>query len=121
MHISMGMLLIMMFLGIADVIFRYFLKTDHRTLEVSRFFSQDRPFSLAYAQYAKAHIAVDVFSSRFPPRVQAIVGLAITFGQLSSSLLLLESDTSCHRSLAKRVGRSQISWCLFILLILSFQ
>lgn len=79
MHISMGMLLMMMLLGIADVIGRYFFKNPIiGTLEIFEILLPGIVlFSLAHTQRAKAHIAVDVFYLRFPPRFRAIVGLAI--------------------------------------------
>jgi TRAP-type C4-dicarboxylate transport system permease small subunit len=78
-HLSMGLLLIMMLLGFADVFGRYFLNRPIiGTLEVFEILLPGIVlFSLAHAQRVKAHIAVDVFSSRFPSRVRAIVGLLI--------------------------------------------
>jgi TRAP-type C4-dicarboxylate transport system permease small subunit len=78
-HISMGMLLVMMLLGFADVFGRYALNRPIiGTLEIFEILLPGIVlFSLACAQRAKAHIAVDVFYSRFPPRVRTIAGLAI--------------------------------------------
>jgi TRAP-type C4-dicarboxylate transport system permease small subunit len=78
-HLSMGMLLIMMLLGFADVFGRYLLNRPIiGTLEVFEILLPGIVlFSLAHAQRVKAHIAVDVFSSRFPSRVRVIVGLLI--------------------------------------------
>ena len=78
-HVSMGMLLIMMLLGFADVFGRYLLNRPIiGTLEVFEILLPGIVlFSLAHAQRGKAHIAVDVFSSRFPSRVRAVVGLVI--------------------------------------------
>ncbi len=78
-HISMGMLLIMMLLGFADVFGRYLLNRPIiGTLEVFEILLPGIVlFSLAHAQRAKAHIAVDVFTSRFPLRVRTIVGFLI--------------------------------------------
>jgi TRAP-type C4-dicarboxylate transport system permease small subunit len=78
-HISMGMLLIMMLLGFADVFGRYLLNRPIiGTLEVFEILLPGIVlFSLAHAQRARAHIAVDVFSSRFPSRVRVIVSLLI--------------------------------------------
>ncbi len=78
-HISMGMLLIMMLLGFADVFGRYLL--NHPIIGTLEVFEILLPgivlFSLAHAQRAKAHIAVDVFTSRFPSRVRTIVRFVI--------------------------------------------
>ena len=78
-YFSMGMLLVMMLLGFADVVGRYFLrKPIIGTLEIFEILLPGIVlFSLAHAQRAKAHIAVDVFYSRFPSRVRTIVGLVI--------------------------------------------
>jgi TRAP-type C4-dicarboxylate transport system permease small subunit len=78
-HITMGMLLVMMLLGFADVFGRYLLnKPIIGTLEIFEILLPGIVlFSLAYAQRAKAHIAVDVFYSRFPSRVRAVMGLVI--------------------------------------------
>jgi TRAP-type C4-dicarboxylate transport system permease small subunit len=78
-RISMGMLLVMMLLGFADVLGRYvFNRPITGTLEIFEILLPGIVlFGLAYAQRVKAHIAVDVFYSRFPSRVQKIVGVAI--------------------------------------------
>lgn len=78
-HISMGMLLIMMLLGFADVFGRYLLNRPIiGTLEVFEILLPGIVlFSLAHAQRVKAHIAVDVFTSRFPSRVRTIVRFLI--------------------------------------------
>ena len=78
-HISMGMLLVMMLLGFADVMGRYLLNRPITgTLEIFEILLPGIVvFSLAYAQRAKAHIAVDIFYARFPSPVRKIVGLAI--------------------------------------------
>lgn len=78
-HVGMGMLLVMMLLGFADVFGRYlFNKPIVGTLEIFEILLPGIVlFSLAYAQRSKAHIAVDVFSSRFPPPVQRVVGIVI--------------------------------------------
>ena len=78
-HISMGMLLVMMLLGFADVFGRYLLNRPITgTLEIFEILLPGIVvFSLAYAQRVKAHIAVDVFYARFPPPVQKILGIFI--------------------------------------------
>lgn len=78
-HISMGMLLVMMLLGFADVFGRYLLNSPITgTLEVFEILLPGIVvFSLAYAQRAKAHIAVDIFYARFPSPFKKAVGLVI--------------------------------------------
>ena len=78
-YIGMGMLLAMMLLGFADVFGRYLLNRPITgTLEIFEILLPGIVlFGLAHAQRAKAHIAVDVFYSRFPPRLRAVVGFAI--------------------------------------------
>ena len=78
-HISMGMLLVMMLLGFADVFGRYFLNRPIiGTLEIFEILLPGIVlFGVAHAQREKAHIAVDVFYSRFPSRVRSIVGFTI--------------------------------------------
>jgi TRAP-type C4-dicarboxylate transport system permease small subunit len=78
-RISMGMLLVMMLLGFADVFGRYLLNRPITgTLETFEILLPGIVvFSLAYAQRVKAHIAVDIFYSRFPAPVQKILGIVI--------------------------------------------
>jgi TRAP-type C4-dicarboxylate transport system permease small subunit len=78
-HVSMGMLLAMMLLGFADVFGRYLLnKPIVGTLEVFEILLPGVVlFSLAQAQRAKAHIAMDIFYSRFPTALQRAVGICI--------------------------------------------
>lgn len=78
-HISMGMLLVMMLLGFADVFGRYILNSPITgTLETFEILLPGIVlFSLAHTQRAKAHIAVDILYTRFPPSLQRIVGIAI--------------------------------------------
>jgi TRAP-type C4-dicarboxylate transport system permease small subunit len=78
-HISMGMLLVMMLLGFADVFGRYLLnKPIIGTLETFEILLPGVVlFSLAYAQRVKAHIAMDIFYARFPTPMRRIVGICI--------------------------------------------
>lgn len=78
-HISMGMLLVMMLLGFADVFGRYLLNRPIvGTLEVFEILLPGVVlFSLAYAQRAKAHIAVDIFYVRFPGPFRKVLGIVI--------------------------------------------
>ena len=78
-YISMGMLMLMMLLGFADVFGRYILnKPIIGTLESFEILLPGVVlFSLAYAQRAKAHIAMDIFYARFPTRLQRVVGICI--------------------------------------------
>ncbi|MFH1336964.1 MAG: TRAP transporter small permease [Candidatus Zixiibacteriota bacterium] len=84
MVISMGMLLVMMFLGAADVFGRYLLnKPIVGTLEIFEILLPGIVlFSLAYAQRKKAHISIDIFYSRFPHRFQTMVSFVFTLWAL---------------------------------------
>ncbi len=79
-YFSAGSLLGMLFLGTADIIGRYlFRKPIVGTVEI---FEVLLPaivlFGLAYTQRNKAHIAIDLFYSRLPPKPRAILGFATT-------------------------------------------
>jgi len=80
MCICSGALLVMMFLGTADVLGRYlFNKPIIGTTEIFEILLPIMALcGFAYAQWVKAHIKVDIFSSRLPPRVQTILGFALT-------------------------------------------
>lgn len=77
MYISMGMLLIMMLLGSADVIGRYFLgKPITGAFELTEILLAGIVyFALAYTQHVKGHIAVSLFYSLFPQKLKVRVGL----------------------------------------------
>ncbi len=79
-YFSAGFLLAMLFLGTADIIGRYlFRKPLVGTVEI---FEVLLPaivlLGLAYTQRNKAHIAIDLFYSRLPPKPRAILGFATT-------------------------------------------
>jgi TRAP-type C4-dicarboxylate transport system permease small subunit len=79
-YVCMGMLLVMMFLGTADVVGRYlFNKPILGTVEIFEILLPGIVLlGLAYTQLVKAHVRVELFYSRFRPKRQAVVGLAIT-------------------------------------------
>lgn len=74
------LLLVMLFLGIADVAGRYlFNKPIIGTVEVFEVLLPAMVLlSLAYTQQLKAHVTVDLFCSKLPPRPRAIVGMMTT-------------------------------------------
>jgi len=83
-YVCVVLLLVMLFLGTADVIGRYlFGKPIVGTLEI---FEVLLPaivlLSLAYTQQAKAHITVDLFYSHLPPRPRTVLGFATTLWAL---------------------------------------
>ena len=77
MHISMGMLLIMMLLGSADVLGRYFLrKPITGAFELTEILLAGIVyFALAHTQRAKGHVAVSLFYSYLPEKLKLKVGL----------------------------------------------
>ncbi len=80
MYVCMGMLLVMMFLGTADVGGRYLF--NHPIIGTYEIFEILLPgvvlLGLAYTQLVKAHIKVEIIYDRFRPRPRAIVGFAMT-------------------------------------------
>ncbi|MBA7537553.1 hypothetical protein ES705_29822 [subsurface metagenome] len=79
--IAVGLLFILMIQGAADVIGRYvFDKPIIGTLERGQILlALMVVLSWGYTQTAKAHVSVDLFIRRFPPRARAITDLATTF------------------------------------------
>ena len=80
MQVSAGLLLIMLFLGIADVTARYLLnKAIIGTVEIFEVLLPAMVLlSLAYTQQLKSHVTVDLFCSKLPPKPRAIVGIITT-------------------------------------------
>ena len=80
MYVCGVLLLVMLFLGIADVAGRYlFNKPIIGTVEVFEVLLPAMVLlSLAYTQQLKAHVTVDLFCSKLPPRPRAIVGMMTT-------------------------------------------
>ena len=80
MYVCAVLLLVMLFLGIADVAGRYlFNKPIIGTVEVFEVLLPAMVLlSLAYTQQLKAHVTVDLFCSKLPPRPRAIVGMMTT-------------------------------------------
>ena len=79
--IGMGMLFVLMLLGAADVIGRYlFNKPIIGTQEIGTVLLALMVFfSWGSTQIARAHVNVDLFVLRFPPRVRAIADFVTTF------------------------------------------
>ncbi len=79
--IAVGLLFILMVQGAADVIGRYvFNKPIIGTLERGQILlALMVVLSWGYTQTAKAHVSVDLFIRRLPPRARAISDLATTF------------------------------------------
>ena len=70
-------LLVMMLLISADTIFRYVFNSPiDGTMELSEFFMIAIVYpSLAYAQYLKAHVRVELFVMRFSEKWQTVLGI----------------------------------------------
>jgi TRAP-type C4-dicarboxylate transport system permease small subunit len=89
MYLSTGLLLVMLLLGTADVLGRYFF---NRPLSGSQeIFEILLPgivlLGWAYAQRLKVHVSVDILFNRFQPRFKAIVALLTTCLALTISVL----------------------------------
>jgi len=80
MHVSAGLLLVMLFLGIADVMGRYlFNKAIIGTVEIFEVLLPAMVLlGLAYTQQLKAHVTVDLFCSKLPPKPRAILSIITT-------------------------------------------
>jgi TRAP-type C4-dicarboxylate transport system permease small subunit len=80
MYVCAVLLLVMLFLGMADVAGRYlFNKPIIGTVEIFEVLLPAMVLlSLAYTQQLKAHVTVDLFCSKLPPRPRVIVGIIIT-------------------------------------------
>jgi TRAP-type C4-dicarboxylate transport system permease small subunit len=80
MSISMGILSVLMFLGAADVIGRYFLnKPIKGAYELSQpMLAAVILFSWAYVQSKKGHVSVDLLVVRLRPRIQAAIDFCTT-------------------------------------------
>ena len=80
MYVSAALLLVMLFLGIADVTGRYLF--NRPIIGTAEIFEVLMPgmvlLSLAYTQRVKAHVTVDLFISKISPRPRAIIDFAIT-------------------------------------------
>ena len=79
-YVCMGMLLVMMLLGAADVIGRqFFSRPIVGMVEIFEILLVGIILlGLAYTQRIKAHVRVELFYSRLRPKRQAIVGLSTT-------------------------------------------
>ncbi len=79
--IGMVLLFVLMMQGATDVIGRYlFNKPIIGTMERGQVFLALMVFlGWGYTQIAKAHVNVELFFHRFPPRVQAITKFVTTF------------------------------------------
>ena len=90
MYLGTSMLLIMMFLGAADVIGRYIFNAPiNGTIEVFEILLPVLALcGLAYTQKEKGHLKVDLLYSRFSPRRQSIIGLGISIWSIAIFLLI---------------------------------
>jgi len=79
--IGVGLLFVLMLLGAADVIGRYlFNKPIIGAQEIGTVFLALMVFiSWGPTQYARAHVNVELFTPRFPPKLRAITNLVTTF------------------------------------------
>lgn len=89
-YMGMGMLVVLMFLGTADVVGRYFFnKPIKGTYEVSELLLAGIVFfGLAYALSVGGHVRVDTFLAFFRPRTRAIVGFIVCFLSLVIFVLI---------------------------------
>ena len=80
MYVCAVLLLVMLFLGMADVAGRYlFNKPIIGTVEIFEVLLPAMVLlSLAYTQQLKAHVTVDLFCSKLPPRPRVIVVMITT-------------------------------------------
>jgi TRAP-type C4-dicarboxylate transport system permease small subunit len=80
-YIAVAMLAMLMLLGASDVIGRYFFnKPIKGTLEISEILLAGIVlFGLAYTSSIGRHVRIDTFVLLLSPRLQAIVGCAISF------------------------------------------
>jgi TRAP-type C4-dicarboxylate transport system permease small subunit len=78
-YIGVGMLLIMVLLGTADVIGRYVFNTPIKgTWEISKLLMGGAIFmSWGYVQATKSNISLDLVITRYPPRIKLIVEIII--------------------------------------------
>lgn len=90
MYFGASMLLIMMFLGVADVIGRYLFNSPIiGTIETFEILLPIIALcGLAYVQKEKGHIKVDLLYARFRPRLQSIIGLGITIWSMALFTLI---------------------------------
>jgi TRAP-type C4-dicarboxylate transport system permease small subunit len=80
MFISLGMMLMMMFLGGADVIGRYLFNNPIvGVFEITEILMAGIVFfGLAYTQRVKGHVVVDFVYSRLPPKIKAVIEMLNT-------------------------------------------
>jgi TRAP-type C4-dicarboxylate transport system permease small subunit len=78
-YIGVGMLLIMVLLGTADVIGRYVFNTPIKgTWEISELLMGGAIFmSWGYVQATKSNISLDLVITRYPPRIKLLVEIII--------------------------------------------
>lgn len=76
-HVSAWMLFVLMVLGSADVIGRYIFNSPIQgVMEISEILLAGMVFlGWPYTQAVKAHITVELLTSHFPPRGQAIANI----------------------------------------------
>jgi TRAP-type C4-dicarboxylate transport system permease small subunit len=78
--IALLLMLLMMFATVADITGRWFFRPIPGIFELTRYSLAIIVFaSLGYAQIHKAHIAIEIFFSRFPALMQRIVEVIIYF------------------------------------------
>lgn len=79
MRVSMAVVLVLMFLGAADVIGRYFFNSPiAQARELSEVLLVAVVyFALAYTQLTKGHITIEILYNRFSPRLKAKAGIAV--------------------------------------------
>jgi TRAP-type C4-dicarboxylate transport system permease small subunit len=87
--------LALMFLGASDVSGRYLINNPIRgTMEISGIMMGGIVLlSWAYTQRKKAHITVDLFISRYPPRMRAVVNFVTLFLSLILFIIITKQST----------------------------
>ena len=101
-RVGISILLAMMFLTAADVFGRYFLKRPI----VGAYELQEYlmvcvvSLTLAYCAAEKGHVVVDILVSRFPQRVQAVIGaFTMFFGLCLCSVITWQAVVYVQRTL----------------------
>ena len=102
--VAAGLLFLLMIAGAADVIGRYLFNAPiHGTMERGQLILALMVFlSWGYTQIKKGHVNVELFITRFPPRLRLITDLFTTLVTLGLCILIVWQSTimaiETHRS-----------------------
>lgn len=108
--LALGILLLMMFLTVGDVIGRYlvgrlpFFQPIPGTFELTEFMLVLIVFAaLGYTQVRRGHISIDVVVSRFSPRTQSVIdSITYLLSLALFSLVTWQSAVYAHRLFEER-------------------